>query len=32
MLTKKWRVAYVHEHRALDKNNATYVDVGTLSQ
>ena len=25
MLTKKWRVKYVHKHHTYDKNNAVYV-------
>ena len=32
MLTKKWRVEYVHEHHVYDKNNAAYVDAGTFPQ
>ena len=29
---KLWRVIYVHEHHAYDKNNAEYVYVETFSQ
>ena len=30
MLTKTtWRVEYVNEHHAYDKNNAAYANVGT---
>ena len=29
---KFWRVKYVNEHQAYDKNNAGYVNVGTFSQ
>ena len=29
---KFWRVKYVNEHQAYDKNNAGYVNVETFSQ
>ena len=34
MLTKIWRVKYVHEHHTYEKRkkNARYVNVGTFQQ